>query len=225
MNVDSQLPTTPLAAFPARPVKSTSEQASARPVDRPHHNEASNNQHKGEPAPAEARKDAERPTAESRTVRQESELNQQEKRAVEQLQARDREVRAHEAAHKNAAGSYARGGANFEYETGPDGRRYAVGGEVSIDTAKVDGNPQATIQKAQTIRRAATAPAEPSAQDFAVAARASLMESEARQELAAADSSESDTASAAQDRPAARDGFSSNPTQPAPIGDLLDVIA
>lgn len=126
-------------------------------------------------------------------------------------------MRAHEAAHKNAAGSHARGNAQFEFETGPDARRYAVGGEVAIDTAKVDGDPQATIQKAQTIRRAATAPAEPSGQDFAVAAKATRMESEARRELAETDSAESSAT--------ARTGFSSNPTQPAPIGDLLDVIA
>jgi hypothetical protein len=109
-------------------------------------------------------------------------LSEAETRQVRELQARDREVRAHEAAHKNAAGSLA-GSASFSYQTGSDGRRYAVGGEVSIDTAKVEGNPEATIRKAQQIRRAANAPAEPSSQDHAVAAQASRMEAEARQEL------------------------------------------
>ena len=31
-------------------------------------------------------------------------------------------------AHLSAAGAYAHGGASYEYELGPDGKRYAVGG-------------------------------------------------------------------------------------------------
>ena len=46
--------------------------------------------------------------------------------------------------------------------TGPDGQRYAIGGEVPIDLSAVPGNPQATLQKALTIRRAALAPTDPS---------------------------------------------------------------
>ncbi|MCH8129990.1 MAG: hypothetical protein IIC70_08840, partial [Acidobacteria bacterium] len=60
---------------------------------------------------------------------------------------------------KAAAGSNASGGPTFEFTTGPDGKRYAVGGEVQIDTSAVDGDPQATIQKMQQVRRAALAPA------------------------------------------------------------------
>ncbi len=110
-------------------------------------------------------------------------LTEEELRQIEQLQATDREVRAHEQAHKAAAGPHAAGGPTYEYTTGPDGKRYAVAGEVQIDTAPVPDNPEATIRKAQTIRRAALAPAEPSPQDRAVAAKASQLESQARQEL------------------------------------------
>ncbi|MEC4671645.1 MAG: putative metalloprotease CJM1_0395 family protein, partial [Nitrospirota bacterium] len=99
------------------------------------------------------------------------------------LKARDREVRAHESAHAAAAGSVVTGGPQFTYQRGSDGRLYAVGGEVSIDTSSVSGDPQATIQKAQTIRAAALAPANPSAQDRAVATQANRMEAQARQEL------------------------------------------
>ncbi len=113
------------------------------------------------------------------------ELTEEEQQIVEELQARDREVRAHEQAHKAAAGPHARGGPTYTYQTGPDGRRYAIGGEVSIDTSEVPNDPQATIQKAQTIRRAALAPAEPSGQDVQVAAKARALETKARQELAA----------------------------------------
>ena len=46
------------------------------------------------------------------------ELTEAEKREVERLKARDREVRAHEQAHKAAAGTFARSGVNLEYEQG-----------------------------------------------------------------------------------------------------------
>lgn len=113
-----------------------------------------------------------------------TELTEEEKQQVEKLKQRDAEVRRHEQAHKAAAGSHASGGPTFEYQTGPDGKRYAVGGEVQIDTSEVKGDPQATIAKMQQIRRAANAPAEPSAQDRKVAAQAAQAEQRARRELA-----------------------------------------
>ena len=109
----------------------------------------------------------------------------EQQREINDLKKRDREVRAHEAAHKAAAGGLAKGGASFSYTRGPDGKLYAIGGEVSIDTSPVAGNPQATLQKANQIRAAALAPAQPSAQDRAVAAEAGIMAAEARAELAA----------------------------------------
>ncbi|MDH3503773.1 MAG: putative metalloprotease CJM1_0395 family protein [Nitrospirota bacterium] len=102
---------------------------------------------------------------------------------IVELQNRDREVRNHEQAHIAASGGLSRGGASFSYQRGSDGKLYAVGGEVSIDTSPVPSNPQATIQKAQQIRAAALAPADPSAQDRAVATSANSMEATARQEL------------------------------------------
>ena len=115
--------------------------------------------------------------------RTEAELSQEERQVLSELKTRDREVRAHEQAHLAAAGPYAKGPPSYEYQTGPDGKRYAVGGEVQIDTSKVPGNPQATLVKAQTIKRAATAPANPSAQDRQVASQAARMEAEARREI------------------------------------------
>lgn len=116
------------------------------------------------------------------TTKSEQDLSQSEEQEVRKLKARDREVRAHEQAHKSAAGGLVRGGATFDYTTGPDGKQYAVGGEVKIDTAPIKGNPEATIRKAQQIQRAATAPSEPSAQDMQVAAQAISMQQEARSE-------------------------------------------
>ncbi|MFQ5597179.1 MAG: putative metalloprotease CJM1_0395 family protein [Nitrospiria bacterium] len=111
-------------------------------------------------------------------------LNLTDQKIVQDLKKRDREVRAHEAAHLGAAGPYAGGGARYTYQRGPDGRPYAVGGEVQIDTAEVPGDPEATLQKARVIRRAANAPVKPSAQDRRIANQAAIMEAEARAELA-----------------------------------------
>ncbi|TVO75960.1 putative metalloprotease CJM1_0395 family protein [Sedimenticola selenatireducens] len=111
------------------------------------------------------------------------ESNSKESRELRSLQARDREVRAHEQAHLSVAGRYATSGTNLDYQRGPDGQLYAVGGDVKIDTSVIPGDPKATELKAETIRRAALAPANPSAQDRKVASQASSMAAEARAEL------------------------------------------
>lgn len=110
-------------------------------------------------------------------------LSPEDQALVEQLQKRDREVRLHEQAHQSAGGRFA-GSADYEFQRGPDGRNYAVGGEVSIDIGTTN-NPQETIQKAKQIRAAALAPAQPSAQDRRVAAEAEQMIVDAQQELRA----------------------------------------
>lgn len=112
-----------------------------------------------------------------------NQLSDAEKAVVEELRKRDAEVRAHEMAHVAAAGGLA-GAPTFSYQTGPDGKRYAVGGSVTIDTSG-GASPEETINKAQRIRSAALAPAEPSGQDRAVAAKATQMEVHARAHLAA----------------------------------------
>ncbi len=101
---------------------------------------------------------------------------------IRELQQRDREVRTHEQAHAAVGGAYS-GQPTFTLERGPDGRSYAVSGEVSIDTTPVANDPEATLQKAETIYRAAMAPSEPSSADRAIAARASKMAAEARREI------------------------------------------
>ena len=221
MNVDAQFPPAPFAGTPHRPAQRPAEQTTTRPVERPHHDEAAGKQTGQQSEQVAERKPADQQAPAGRTPGQQTELSPDEKREVEQLQARDREVRAHEAAHKNAAGHLARGGASFETEKGPDGKNYAVGGEVSIDVSRVNGDPQATLAKARTIRAAALAPAQPSSQDFAVAAKAGQLEAEARAELAKPEDNES----SATDTSPARGGFDANPTQPASVGELLDVVA
>ena len=112
--------------------------------------------------------------------------NQQQEQAEQQqltkLKQRDAEVRAHEQAHASLGGQYA-GSPQYEYETGPDGKEYAVGGEVSIDISEAS-TPEETIRKAQQVKAAALAPAEPSAQDLRVATEATQIALEARNEIA-----------------------------------------
>ncbi len=109
------------------------------------------------------------------------ELSADEQAEVEKLQRRDTEVRAHEQAHKAAAGRYA-GAISYEYTSGPDGRRYASGGSVPIDTSPVEGDPEATVRKMQQVHQAAVAPANPSSADRNVAATAQRTMSEAQAE-------------------------------------------
>ncbi|HRY16385.1 MAG TPA: putative metalloprotease CJM1_0395 family protein, partial [Candidatus Competibacteraceae bacterium] len=95
---------------------------------------------------------------------------------------RDRQVRQHEMAHIAASGGLAQGGPSYAYQRGPDGQNYAIGGQVHLDISP-GKTPEETLQKAQTIQAAAVAPAEPSGQDRAIAAKASQMAMQARLEL------------------------------------------
>jgi hypothetical protein len=123
--------------------------------------------------------------------RAEQERQQADREQIQELAARDREVRAHEQAHAAVAGQYG-SSPTYTFVRGPDGVSYAVGGEVQIDTAPISGDPEATLRKAQQLRRAANAPAEPSGQDSNVAAQAAQMEQQARAELRAQQSIEAE---------------------------------
>lgn len=112
-----------------------------------------------------------------------------EQQEIQELAERDREVRAHEQAHAAAAGRYGCS-PTYSFVRGPDGNSYAVSGEVKVDTSPIPGDPEATLRKAQQLRRAANAPAEPSDQDGRVAAQAAQMELEARAQLREKESSE-----------------------------------
>jgi Zn-dependent metalloprotease len=124
-------------------------------------------------------------TAASRTFqnKQTTAISEQDLQQLRQLKSRDLVVRAHEAAHLAAASGIVVGGTSYSYQRGPDGVQYAIGGEVSIDTSKVAGDPNATLQKAQQIQAAALAPTQPSSQDRTVAARAAKMAIEAKAEI------------------------------------------
>jgi len=116
--------------------------------------------------------------------RQEQAADLAEQKIISQLQSRDQEVRQHELAHASIGGS-ATGAPSYSFEIGPDGKKYAVGGEVSVDLSSVPGDPQATITKMQKVHAAALAPAHPSTQDTRVAASASRIILQAQSEILA----------------------------------------
>lgn len=109
------------------------------------------------------------------------ELDENEMRAVRELEKTDREVKAHEAAHQAAGGGLA-GGASFTYTKGPDNKMYAVAGEVPIKMQN-SSNPNEKISNSRQVAAAALAPSNPSPQDYKVAANAIKMEMQARAEL------------------------------------------
>lgn len=109
-------------------------------------------------------------------------LTREQAEQVRDLQQRDAEVRAHEQAHASVGGPYA-SAPSYTYTQGPDGRRYATGGEVQIDTSP-ERTPEATIRKMDIVIRAALAPAEPSSQDRTVARTAQQQRQEAQNQIA-----------------------------------------
>lgn len=160
----------------------------------------------------------------------------QEQLEISELSQRDREVRAHEQAHASVGGQHA-GAPTYRFERGPDGRRYAVSGEVGIDVSAVPNDPEATLQKMEIVRRAALAPAEPSAQDLSVAATAQVQAAQARVELAQVRAEEQAQADSKDDAAADEDDQSAasdlqQASVPAPdldlyrrIGDLQEPVS
>lgn len=172
------------------------------------------------------------PASSSSITGAEKQLSEEEQLEVKELKRRDAEVKAHEMAHVAAGGQYVRGGASFEYQTGPDGKRYAVGGEVSIDTSPISGNPKATIRKMQAVKRAALAPAQPSGQDRAVAAAASQAEAQARQQLQSEQNSQEPPETTLAEKNERRPGVSGYnadatavPSDQVTIAEQLDLVA
>lgn len=112
-----------------------------------------------------------------------SKISPEDEQSIEKLQQNDITVKNHERQHVASAGGYVKSGPVYEYTTGPDNKRYAVSGHVSLDMSQVPNDPEATIRKAQVIKKAALAPADPSGADRAVASAAVKMELKASEQL------------------------------------------
>ena len=152
-------------------------------------NGTGNNERSGQGSEQEANNQNSDGSAESKQGQEASSRTQQstneefaEKQIIRSLESRDKEVRNHERAHASVGGSLT-GAPTYAYETGPNGKKYAVEGEVSVDLTPVPGDPQETIAKMNKVQAAALAPANPSTQDIRVAATASSIILEAQAEL------------------------------------------
>jgi hypothetical protein len=237
MQIDAQILPTPTpagAAVPRLPVAQAQE--TARPVQAGNGAEASaRHPLQDRPRPAESRVQGRpegNPESEKGLARSgqraggEPELSEAEKQELRRLQARDRELRAQAQAHRAAAGRFVQDHPQLEYQRGPDGRRYAVGGETGLDTTQVPGDPAATLAKARTIQWAALARDNPSGPDRQAAAEAAALEQTAREEIRAAERTQRQVAAAANDafNPDAG-GRRVAPAAPAPVGQILDVFA
>jgi hypothetical protein len=129
-------------------------------------------------------------------------------------------------AHVSAGGPYIKRGANYQYQKGPDGLLYAVGGDVLIDTSPVPGNPEATIRKMDVVRSAALAPASPSGSDRAIASRASSIKIKAHEELIKMQLEKSGLEKSGEKTPyQVSDSYSKNTQESQETGKALDLIA
>jgi len=111
-----------------------------------------------------------------------AELSAEEQRRVRELERLDRVVRAQENVHRAVAPEVVSGDSTFEFEVGPDGRRYAVRGETRIELPR-SGDPDQIVHDAQLALRAALAPAQVSSEDRVLAMRAAGLEARARAQI------------------------------------------
>jgi hypothetical protein len=112
-------------------------------------------------------------------------LSAEDKRKLQDLKRKDKEVRRQEQIRRAVAGPVARGGPRYRYVEGPDGKKYAISGEIVLDTyfGDVLSNPEAALKKARRVRRAALS-GNPSARDRQIASKATQVEAKARRILA-----------------------------------------
>lgn len=142
----------------------------------------------------------------------EKNLSEDQQRQVDKLKKRDTEVKAHERAHMAAGGGLVQGGASYTYQRGTDGKLYAVGGEVKIDTS-AERDPDQTVRKMEQVKRAALAPAQPSGTDRAVAARASQIQLQAQMEKTQQSEGGNEEVAAISDRKSEDDSVQAIPDQ------------
>lgn len=107
-----------------------------------------------------------------------ADLDPVEKATVAQLQSRDSAVRQEERAHAAAAGPYG-SAPQYEYQIGPDGKAYAIGGHVDVGVS-MTGSAADRDRALATLQNAALAPNAPSGADMAAFRQASLQRATAK---------------------------------------------
>lgn len=101
----------------------------------------------------------------------EKELSEDKEELVKDLENRDTQPH-----HVAAAAGYVRGRIHYEFQTGPDGLKYAIGNHVELDTSAIPNESEKTIQEPQVIRQTLLAGGEASSSDIELASAASSME-------------------------------------------------
>ena len=92
-------------------------------------------------------------------------------RVLDKFRNKDSEVRTHEQAH--ASIGHTTSPISYNYQEGPDGKMYAVGGSVRLDTSIPD-DPKAAAFKLDMIQKAASGPSNLSSADGAIASQSNL---------------------------------------------------
>ncbi len=92
-------------------------------------------------------------------------------RVLEKFRNKDSEIRTHEQAHATIGPTTSP--ISYQYQKGPDGKLYAVGGSVRLETSLPD-DPKAAAFKLDLLKKAATAPVSLSGADTAIASQTNL---------------------------------------------------
>lgn len=120
------------------------------------------------------KKDLEKSTFEKNDTVALSEENYDEndyQRVLNKFKNRDSEVRVHEQTH--ASNAQTTSAINYNYQTGPDGKLYAMGGSVRFDTS-IPTDPQSAKVKLEQLQNASTSVSDLSGADSSIAQTANL---------------------------------------------------
>ena len=111
------------------------------------------------------------------------ELSEAELRELSRLQRRDDQMRLHEQVHvaKSADGALRR---SFTYVRGADNKTYAVSNSLKADFTPVPNDPEATVDKMKSIKRAALSDEARTPQSSLVAGQAAARERVAAEQIA-----------------------------------------
>jgi len=92
-------------------------------------------------------------------------------RVLEKFKQADANIRSHEQVHASIGQTTAP--ISYNYQKGPDGKMYAVGGSVRLDTS-IPSDPKAAAFKLDQIQKAAIGTADASGADMGIATQSNL---------------------------------------------------
>ncbi len=93
-------------------------------------------------------------------------------RVLEKFKSMDSNIRSHEQAHASSGTTTTP--IQYSYQVGPDGKMYATGGHVRLDTS-IPSDPKSAAIKLDQIKRSATSSVDSSSADMSIASSVNLM--------------------------------------------------